>query len=379
MTSRRSFLRTLPVLLASPAGAGAAPREASPWRLALPGYRYEFPRDHMAHPEFQTEWWYFTGNLQGTGGAEFGYELTFFRQARWTPGDPESRWHSGQLYLAHFAMTDAGAKAFTHRERLNRPGPGLAGADAATGRVWNGNWQAQLVGGHDWRVEATDHSMAVRLDLRSRKQPVLHGANGVHQKAAEAGRASHYVSLTRLETVGTLSSHGKSYRVEGLSWMDHEFFTSQMAADQVGWDWFSIQLDDGSELMIYRLRRRDGSVEPYSGGTYVSPDGQWEALRLNDLRLTPQQTWKSPRTGGAYPIGWLLEVPRLGITLTATARIEDQELVSERRLGPSYWEGLMEYRGTRSGKALKGKGYLELTGYAGDVDLSGEVRGGLTR
>lgn len=373
------MLRAIPLLAGSAGDLLAAPGATSPWRLALPGYRYQFPRDHMAHPDFQTEWWYFTGNLQSRDGAEFGYELTFFRQARRATGDPTHPWHSGQLYLAHFAITDAAAGRFAHRERLNRSGPGLAGADAATGRVWNGNWQAQLVGEHDWRLEATDRGMAIQLDLRCRKPPVLHGKDGVHQKAAEAGRASHYISLTRLEATGSLTSNGSSRAVEGLSWMDHEFFTSQLATDQVGWDWFSMQFDDGAELMIYRLRRRDGSMEPYSGGTYVRMDGTWESLRLAELRLRPTRTWKSPRTGAAYPIGWEIEVPRLGITIAASPRLEDQELVSERRLGPSYWEGLMQYQGTNSGKPLKGKGYLELTGYADDVDLSGESRGGLTR
>ncbi|MCW5963938.1 MAG: hypothetical protein KIT83_07860 [Bryobacterales bacterium] len=379
MTTRRQILRALPALLAAPGVAAAAAGEPKAWRMALPGYRYVFPRDHMAHPEFQTEWWYFTGGLRAEDGTDFGYELTFFRQAREASGSPRDPWHSGQLYLAHFAITDVKAGSFSHRERLNRPGPGLAGTDAATGRVWNGNWQAQLADGHNWQLQAVDRDLAIRLDLRSLKAPVLHGADGVHQKAAEAGRASHYISLTRLETTGTLRSQGRSHQVRGLSWMDHEYFTSQMADDHVGWDWFSIQLDSGAELMIYRLRRRDGSIEPLSGGTYIHPDGRWEALSLKEIHLTPRKTWTSKQTGGQYPIAWKIAVPRHGVVLEANPRVENQELISERRLGPSYWEGLMAFRGTQQGKSITGGGYLELTGYAGDVDLSGEARGGLTR
>ncbi len=382
MISRRHILKGFPALFAARAASLAAP-PSEPWRMALPGYRYEFPRDHMAHPEFQTEWWYFTGSLRAedtpAGRADFGYELTFFRQARKASGDPTSPWHSGQLFLAHFAMTDVAAGAFAHRERLNRPGPGLAGADASAGRIWNGNWEARLTGEHDWKLQAIDSEFALHLDLRSLKPPVLHGENGVHQKATEAGRASHYVSLTRLGTTGSLISQGKTRRVQGLSWMDHEFFTSQMDSNQVGWDWFSIQLDNRAELMIYRLRRRDGSIEPLSGGTYIHPDGRTEALPLRDIRLVSSRTWDSPHTGGRYPLAWDIAIPRLGIALQATPLLEDQELVSERRLGPSYWEGMMQYRGTQNGETLSGNGYMELTGYAGDVDLSGETRGGLTR
>ncbi len=379
MTTRRHLLQLLATTTVTPALAHAASAANATWRLALPGYRYEFPRDHLAHPEFQTEWWYFTGNLRDDRSASFGYELTFFRQAREAGGDPQNPWHTGQLYLAHFALADVASRQFLHRERLNRQGPGLAGTDTVAGRVWNGNWEAKLAGGHDWQLRATDQEFAIKLDLQSAKQPVLHGENGVHQKAAEAGRASHYISLTRLETTGSLSVNGRSVPVRGLSWMDHEFFTSQMAGDQVGWDWFSIQLDDGTELMIYRLRRRDGSIEPLSGGSFVHSDGRWERLQLRDFTLRPLDTWASPRTGGVYPTSWDIVVPRLDLSLTARPMLSHQELVSERRLGPSYWEGLMEYQGSRRGKPLSGRGYLELTGYAGDVDLSGQNRGGLTR
>lgn len=333
----------------------------------------------MAHPEFQTEWWYFTGHLDGENRAEFGYELTFFRQGRAAPAEAPGNWQSGQLYLAHFALTDVKTGSFRHRERLNRAGPGLAGVDAARGRVWNGNWKAELTGDHDWQLEAVDAKFRVRLQLASLKAPVLHGEDGVHQKAEGAGRASHYVSLTHLETKGEVAINGRSQPVQGFSWMDHEFFTSQITGDQVGWDWFSIQLDSGAELMLYRLRKRDGSIEPMSGGTYVYPDGTWESLRLAELRMEPLGHFTSARTGGVYPIAWSIAVPKLDLVLEASTRVQDQELISERKIGPSYWEGLMDFRGRQHDRDLSGRGYLELTGYAGDVDLSGEARGGITR
>jgi predicted secreted hydrolase len=387
MTTRRQLLRMGAVGLANagllrPRMAHAA--TAEPWRLALPGYLYEFPRDHMAHPEFQTEWWYFTGHLgaEKPGGpqpGELGFELTFFRQGRQAPEGGNATWQSGQFYLAHFALSDASNQQFRHWERLNRPGPGLAGADATHGRVWNGNWSAVLQGEHDWRIQAVEAGHAIDLQLRSHKPPVLHGKDGVHQKAAGDGRASHYISLTRMHAEGSYRFGGREQKVSGYSWMDHEFFTSQLNEDQVGWDWFSIQLDNNSELMLYRLRRRDGSIEPLSGGTWVRPDGSWEALRLADISLEPQKFWTSKRTGARYPIGWQIRIPRLELSLAAATRIDDQELTSERKLGPSYWEGLMSYRGTLRGEPVLGGGYLELTGYAEDVNLSGETRGGMSR
>ncbi|MDZ7637685.1 MAG: lipocalin-like domain-containing protein [Bryobacterales bacterium] len=373
MTLARTFALTLILVLA------ALP--ATEWKLALPGYRYAFPADHFSHPQFQTEWWYFTGNLQAADGGEYGYELTFFRQGRNAqPTMAENRWDTGQLYLAHLAFTDIGGNRFRHSERLNRGGPGLAGADEKTRKIWNGNWSVRLTGTHDWKLEAVHADFTLRLDLSSEKQPVLHGENGVHQKSAGVGKASHYISLTRLRTTGEIVLEGKRMQVRGSSWMDHEFFTHSMAGDQTGWDWFAIQLDDGTELMLYRLRRRDGSIEPLSGGTFVDRSGQTTRLRLEDFSLRQTGTWTSPESGANYPVEWEIAVPRAGLKLSAKPRIQAQELRSERKIGPSYWEGAMRFEGTREGKPVQGAGYLELTGYADEVDLSGGAkRGGMTR
>lgn len=359
----------------------AALLPAAEWKLALPGYRYSFPQDHFGHPEFQTEWWYFTGNVRGANGREFGFELTFFRQGRHaTPAAATGAWDTSQLYLAHLALTDAGGKRFHHAERLNRPGPGLAGVDRETQRIWNGNWSARLTGPHDWQIAATHEAFQLRLDLRSAKPPVLHGENGVHQKAEGAGKASHYISLTRLLASGEIVLGEERYSVSGTAWMDHEFFTHSMSGEQTGWDWFAIQLEDGSEVMLYRLRRRDGSVEPISGGTFVAADGSSTRLQLADFTLHPTRTWTSPATGGRYPIAWDLEIPRFGLRLRAEPVLDAQELRSERKIGPSYWEGAMRFDGARAGKPVRGVGYLELTGYADEVNLSGsQARGGMTR
>lgn len=354
---------------------------AAEWKLALPGYRYAFPYDHFAHPDYRTEWWYFTGNVTSSDGSDFGYELTFFRQGRHSrPVASMGVWDSGELYLAHLAFTDIGGRRFRHSERLNRAGPGLAGADRETRRIWNGNWSVRLVGDGNWELEAVHPDFTLHLSLVSEKAPVLHGESGVHQKAEGAGKASHYISLTRLRTSGEIVLEGKRLAVTGSSWMDHEFFTHSMSDEQTGWDWFSIQLNDGTELMAYRLRHRDGGVDAFSGGTFVAKNGATTRLQLKDISFRNTAAWKSPESGAVYPVAWEIEIPRIGLRLSARPRMDAQELRSERRIGPSYWEGAMRFTGTRDGKPVSGVGYLELTGYADEVNLSGrDGRGGMTR
>ena len=233
---------------------------ALPFALSLPGYRYQFPRDHFAHPEFQTEWWYYTGNLRASG-QRFGFQLTFFRQAQQRAA-AEEIWSASTIWMAHCALSDVAGQQFHHTQRLNRSGPGLAGVDPSRGLVWNGNWQAGLSS-----LRVVEEAYSLELVLEPRKQPVIHGREGVSQKAAGAGRASHYISLSRIAARGKLHYRGKDLSVEGLTWMDHEFFTHQLAPEQAGWDWFSVQLQDNTELMLFRLRRKDGSADPFSAGT----------------------------------------------------------------------------------------------------------------
>jgi predicted secreted hydrolase len=333
------------------------------YRTALPGYRYQFPRDHFDHPDFQTEWWYYTGNVKSADGRRFGFELTFFRQGVDRDAAKTKPWDVRDLYLAHLALSDLDSQEFYHAERTSRAGPGLAGINAVDGRIWNGNWQIQWQG-DEQNLQALDARFELHLELRSKKPPVINGENGVSQKAEGAGHASHYISLTRLATSGQIVLAGKVFDVTGLAWMDHEFFTHQLESNQVGWDWFSVQLDDNTELMLFRIRRADGSVDPYSAGTFVDATGATTHLRSNDFTLQPSSdVWKSAATLAAYPIRWKILIPQLRIDLEVSTSLPSQELTVPNKLTPSYWEGAVTFSGRKGQSSLSGAGYLEMTGY----------------
>lgn len=334
---------------------------AAEWKQAQPGYHYNFPRDYFNHPDFQTEWWYYTGNVKSADGHRFGFELTFFRQGVARDAN-RSAWHIDDLYMAHLALSDVNGHRFYHDERINRAGPGIAGIDERTGMIWNGNWQVQMANSTQ-HLQATSETFSIQLDLASAKPPVIQGQDGISRKAAGAGHASHYISLTRLAASGNLRVNGQTLRVEGSAWMDHEFFSDSMDPTESGWDWVSLQLDDNTEVMLYRLRHRDGSVDPFSSGSYVDAQGRTQFLSLRDFRMTPSgRTWTSPQTRGAYPIQWHITIPRLGLEADVSSPLADQELASS--LGPSYWEGAIDVNGTRFGAAIHGVGYLEMTGYS---------------
>ncbi|MCZ2074660.1 MAG: carotenoid 1,2-hydratase [Bryobacteraceae bacterium] len=364
--------RVLALLLLALISQGAG----SDWRVALPGYRYSFPRDYFSHPEFRTEWWYYTGNLQTQSGRCFGFELTFFRHAAGFT-EPESVWDVRDVWLAHLALSDIDGGRFFHVERINRSGPGIAGASLKTARVWNGNWQVRWVldaarpaAFTRQSLEAVSEQFRVHLSLESKKPPVVHGKDGVSQKAEGRGRASHYISLTRLEASGSIAIGGEEFKVEGLAWMDHEFFTHQLAPGQTGWDWLSLQLEDGTDLMLFRLRREDGSIGPYSAGTFVDAVGKTKHLALSRLSLVPEgDVWRSQKTGARYPVAWSISIPELGLAARVRTRLPQQELTSRHSGVGAYWEGAVEITGTRNGRPLHGRGYLEMTGYAAPVKL----------
>jgi predicted secreted hydrolase len=336
---------------------------AAQYQPALPGYQYEFPRDHFDHPDYKTEWWYYTGNLKSTDGHRFGFELTFFRHAVSRDDALRGDWDVRDLYLAHLAISDIDGKRFYRTERLNRAGAGVAGASLQSQKVWNGNWQVQWNNGEQ-HLQAIADDFALDLVLRSQKPPVIHGRNGISQKGAGAGNASHYVSFTRLLTSGTIQLEGKSYNVRGTSWMDHEFFSSGLDQDEVGWDWLSLQLDDNTDLMLYRLRHKDGSVDPFSSGTYVDASGRATFLGVHDFSMTPESdTYSSPVTKAAYPIAWRVAIPSLTLDLQIRTPLPSQEMTSSTGAGLSYWEGAITITGTRSPKPISGVGYLEMTGY----------------
>lgn len=349
MTARLLVLSSVVLLAAVPE-----------YRQALPGYRYQFPRDHFEHPEFRTEWWYYTGNIHAHNGHRYGFELVFFRQGehqgehRGEPDNP-SAWRVDDLYLAHLALTDIDAGRFRYYKRLNRAGPGLAGASFQQARVWNGNWESK------WEKDSGVQTLSVvaeeirfNLKLTPRKPPVIHGENGVSQKAPGPGKASCYVSFPRLEVAGMLNGDA----VVGTAWMDHEWFTHQLEPNQQGWDWFSVQLQSGADLMLFELRHTDGAVDALSSGTYIAPDGSATHLKRADFQLQPLGYWTSPKTGARYPIKWRITVLPLKLTLECAAAIPAQELVSEDAASPTYWEGAVTYTG-----GSPGVGYLEMTGY----------------
>jgi predicted secreted hydrolase len=275
------------------------------------------------------------------------------------------------VYLAHFALTDIGGRAFHHDGRVNRSGPGLAGVDAESGSIWNGNWSTRIEGNRH-SLQATAARFRIALELDSQKPPVINGLNGVSQKAEGVGQASHYVSLTRLVGKGTVEVDGARFAVDGSAWMDHEFFTNQLGRDQRGWDWLGLQLDDGSELMVYRLRRSDGTADPFSAGTVVAPDGRVTHLRAGDFSMTPAgETWSSPASRATYPIAWRVTVASRGLDLAVRTPLSSQEMIGRRGFTPTYWEGSVRVTGTRGNAAVTGLGYLEMTGYDKAVSLGG--------
>jgi predicted secreted hydrolase len=336
------------ILLAATLAAGGPV-----WREAVPGYRYQFPRDHFEHQDFRTEWWYYTGNVVDGRGKRFGFELVFFRQGQNQNTDNQSVWAVKDMYLAHAALTDIDGKHFWYGERPNRAGPGIAGASFAQQRIWNGNWQAKW-NGEAQTLDAITRTFRFHFDLNPEKPFVINGENGLSQKAEGQGRASYYVSFPLLSVTGKISAPDGSHEVTGQAWMDHEWFTEQLAGDQIGWDWFSIQLDNNTELMLFELRRQDGSIDPYSSGTFIDAKGQAHHLKRADFTLEPMAKW------GKYPIAWKIRVPSLKIDLTSKAVPDNQELRSP--TGPNYWEGAVTYEGTE-----RGVGYLEMTGYDGAV------------
>jgi predicted secreted hydrolase len=335
---------------------------AQDYKIAQPGYTFAFPRDYFNHSEYQTEWWYYTGNVKSADGHRFGFELTFFRQGESRAANTTSPWFVHDLWMAHMALSDISGQRFFDEERLNRSGPGVAGVDAQTGMVWNGNWQAHITEREE-ELRAVAAKFGFQLNLEPLKQPVVQGRAGISQKAEGTGHASHYFSLTRLTTNGTINLEGKTYQVEGTSWMDHEFFTGSMAANEAGWDWLSLQLADGADLMLYRMRHKDGSVDPYSSGSYVDAGGKTHFLLAHDFIMTPaDDSWTSPATKAKYPVRWHVSIPSLKMELNVTTPLKSQELAS--RFGTSYWEGAIDVAGAQDQAHVSGLGYLEMTGYA---------------
>ncbi|MBI3733275.1 MAG: carotenoid 1,2-hydratase [Chloroflexi bacterium] len=325
---------------------------------------FTFPDDHGPHPEYQTEWWYYTGNLETADGRHFGYQLTFFRRAiAPTAAARASQWATNQVYFAHFALTDVKSGAHLATERFSRGAAGLAGASGQPYRVWLEDWEVTSLSADGGRVRlrAEDAGRALDLTLAADKPPVLHGDGGLSPKTNAAGNASYYVSFTRLSTQGTLTSGGQTLTVGGLSWMDHEFGTTSLGPDAVGWDWFAAQLSDWREVMFFQIRQRDGSIEPLSSGTLIEADGTARHLRREDVDVQVSGRWASRATGATYPAGWTLTIPSADLRLTLQPYVPDQEM----RVSITYWEGAVVITGQSRGQPVSGSGFVELTGYSG--------------
>ena len=353
----------LSIFIASPA-ISQEQQPTSSFRPALPGYEYRFPRDFFSHDDFRIEWWYYTGHLETDNGRSFGYQLTFFRVALDSKNKEKnsSQWKINHIYFAHMTLSDIENEKFYFFERINRAGLGQAGARTDQLNVWNEDWSLTQEG-NAHHLKAREGEVAFDLKLVPSKPLVIHGKEGVSQKGETSGNASHYFTFPRMETEGHVTLKGKTYPVKGMSWMDHEFSSNQLDEEQIGWDWFSVQLDNDTELMLYLIRKKGGAIETNSSGTWIDTAGKGTHIAFGEYSIQSGEQWVSERSETSYPAHWTLKVPKHGIHLEVTPEMVDQELHNLRSIATSYWEGSVKVSGTVNGKPVKGKGYVELVGY----------------
>jgi len=346
-----------------------SPTPAEPWQRAIGPWPWQFPRDHGAHPDFKTEWWYFTGNLQDGNQRKFGYQLTLFRQGiQFTPAQTASQWAVRDIYFGHFTISDLAAGQFHVAERVSRGALGEAKAAPGAMDVALGPWTIRQEGAAEhYHLVARQADMAIDFEEHPLKPLILEGVDGLSRKADGVGEASYYYSYPRLATTGQLRLAQKTYAVSGLSWFDHEFSTSSLGKNQVGWDWFCIQLDSREEIMLYAMRDKSGAIDPVSEGTWVKADGTSERLVPGSFSIGKLGTWTSPKSGAVYPSGWHILVPGHRADVTVTPAMADQELDLTKMGALDYWEGACSIRGSVAGAAVSGVGYTELTGYSGTL------------
>lgn len=338
------------------------------YQRAIEPREFVFPRDHERHPGFKLEWWYLVGNLSDDDGRRFGFQLTFFRNAL-TPEEPQrsSRWATNALYLAHFALTDVEGEQFFSFERTSRETPGVAGVETEPFQVAVDDWRLTSQSETFLPLEVyaqgdrqtPEKAVALELLITDTKPIVLHGENGLSRKGPEEGNASYYYSMTRLQTHGKVRLGERQWNVSGTAWLDREWSTGVLNKDQIGWDWFALQLDDGRELMLYQVRAREG--EPSLRGTLVATDSSTQDLKAEDFVLEVTEKWTSPE-GVTYPGGWRIQVPLADLELRVKPFIADQEL----DVTFSYWEGAVGVsleNGQENAGPLVGRGYVELVGY----------------
>jgi predicted secreted hydrolase len=359
---------------------------------------FEFPRDHGAHPEYRQEWWYVTGNLDSAAGERFGFELTFFRfalvpegvgragavvpasvVAAPVPGQSasgpsglaataqsgapavESAWRTGQIYMAHFAITDVARQRFRFTQKLSRGAVGLAGVQSPPLRVWVDDWSLGTVDpdGTHWRLRAAESGYELTLDAQALQQPVLNGDRGLSQKSGDRGSASYYYSIPRVSVRGSLVRDGLPVEVQGLAWVDREWGSGALGSNEQGWDWFALQLQDGTSLMFYALRNHDGRRDPHSAGTWIGAASESRPLSSDQVQIEVLDYWKNA-DGDRYPAHWRVRVPTAGIDVDVRPVLANQELTASTR----YWEGAVDVTGASAGQKTSGRGYVELVGYA---------------
>jgi len=369
MRSRLALLALAGPLLAPPALRAQAETTlklapAEPLSFARAGASREFrlPRDHGPHFEFQTEWWYYTGQLVTQGQRRFGFQLTFFRRGIAPGPPPAAGLATNQVYFAHFAITDVASGRHASAERVSRGAIGLAAAAGEPFRVAVEDWNAEArsADGASVRLRARDQGLVLDLELRATKPLVLHGDRGLSAKSAEPGNASYYVGYTRMAARGRIGTDGAGAEAAGEAWFDHEWSTSALGAGAVGWDWWSLQLDDGRELMFFEIRRQDGARDAASSGTLVAADGKTRRLGAAEVEAEVLGHWTSPRSNASYPARWRIRVPSEDLELEIEPLVADQEM----RTSFTYWEGAVRVSGTARGRRVEGRGYVELTGYA---------------
>ncbi|MBT3226826.1 MAG: carotenoid 1,2-hydratase [Deltaproteobacteria bacterium] len=317
---------------------------------------FNFPGDFGPHNTFQTEWWYFTGNLNSEGGRPFGYQLTFFRQAIGKQNTSHSRWRTNQLYMAHFAISDIKQGEFYTFERFSRDSLGLSGAKAQPFKVWLENWEVAETRGGNWMLRAREQKIDIQLTLTQLKPLIFNGQDGLSQKGPEEGNSSYYYSNTRIRSKGHIGIADETYSVSGFSWLDREWSTSALSRNQTGWDWFSIQLDDWREIMFFQIRKEDGGISEFSSGSFVDRDGIRLHLKKSDVEIAVVDYWRSPATDKRYPSAWNIRIPTKNLEFFMEPLQKNQE--HHHRF--AYWEGAVQVRGD----GISGKGYAELTGYS---------------
>jgi predicted secreted hydrolase len=361
---------TVPASEVQVPGGASLSADIPPGFVAADGSRLlTFPEDFGAHDNFRTEWWYYTGNLQTPEGRHFGFELTIFRVGLLPPTvelPTDSQWYDHSLYFAHFAVSDIASERFYAFERYSRPGPGLAGAQADPYRVWLEDWSITESTPGVYHLLATQEEIGLDLTLTDEMGVVLQGENGYSRKGENVTNASYYYSQPRLHADGLVEVDGVQYLVSGLAWKDHEFSTSVLDQNQIGWDWFSLQFEDGPALMLFQLRERDGGISASSSGTFIATDGNSQPLENNDFEITVLDKWRSPHTGGVYPATWEIRLNEPNCVLEVHPWMADQEIHFP---AVTYWEGAVRFEGICNGATARGNGYVELTGYAGNLPL----------